>query len=104
MKMDSQFRLICLQVHISDWKLSLDLGAPSSNESLASRLSEMASDKNSLEDLNSSFRKSDRYTLNMDTVSGLTQPYSCSGKPKHSIYYLLLPSCLMISMHRVISN
>ncbi|CAN0893304.1 hypothetical protein LINGRAPRIM_LOCUS2674 [Linum grandiflorum] len=60
MKMDSQFRLIFLQVHISDWKLSLDLGAPSSNESLTSSLSEMASDKKSLEDFNSSFRKNDR--------------------------------------------
>ncbi|CAN0893305.1 hypothetical protein LINGRAPRIM_LOCUS2674 [Linum grandiflorum] len=73
--------LLPIQVHISDWKLSLDLGAPSSNESLTSSLSEMASDKKSLEDFNSSFRKNDRYILNLDKISGITQPDSCSGPP-----------------------
>ncbi|CAN0924780.1 hypothetical protein LINGRAHAP2_LOCUS34385 [Linum grandiflorum] len=79
MKMDSQFRLIYLQVHLSDWKVSLNLGAPSSYESLASSLNEMAFDTNTLEDFNSSFRANNRYTLNMDTISGITQPESCSG-------------------------
>ncbi|CAN0859874.1 hypothetical protein LINGRAHAP2_LOCUS7782 [Linum grandiflorum] len=60
MKMDSQFRLICLQVQLSDWKLSLNLGALSSNESMASSLSEMAFDTNTLEEFNSSSRANNR--------------------------------------------
>ncbi|CAN0859878.1 hypothetical protein LINGRAHAP2_LOCUS7782 [Linum grandiflorum] len=81
MKMDSQFRLICLQVQLSDWKLSLNLGALSSNESMASSLSEMAFDTNTLEEFNSSSRANNRYTLNLDKISGITQPEPCSGPP-----------------------
>ncbi|CAN0918658.1 hypothetical protein LINGRAHAP2_LOCUS30996 [Linum grandiflorum] len=78
MRMDSRFQLICLQVQQPKRNLSLNLENPSLYESKISSPGEMAFDSNTPEDFNSGSKENNKYILNLDTISGIPHPESCS--------------------------